>query len=68
MAKSEIKDVFSHEINNDALVVSNLVLKIDDPLILEVSIEHVSEISHLKVELFFITIVFIVMEAGTGLA
>ena len=68
MAKSEIKDVFSHEINNDTLVVSNLVLKIDDPLILEVSIEHVSEISHLKVELLFIAIVFIVMEAGTGLA
>ena len=37
-AKSQIEYVLCHDIDDDALVVSNLILKIDNPLVLEVSL------------------------------
>ena len=41
-AKPEVENVVRHRVHNDTLVVANLVLQVDDALVFEVSVEHVS--------------------------
>ena len=57
-----MEDVVSHRVDNDSLVVTNLVLKINDALVFEVSLEEFAQTVNLPVELALVVIVLVVFK------
>ena len=59
--ESQLEYILSQKVYYDSLVITDPVLQVDDPLILEVRLEHLSELFHLLVKLVLIVIVLIVL-------
>ena len=49
-SEPEIEDVLRHDVHDDSLVVSDLVLQVDDPLILKVSLQHLTQLINFVLE------------------
>lgn len=62
-AESEIENVLSHLVDNDPLVVSNLVFKIDDSLIFKIGIEKLTQPQNFIVQLSLIAAIIIVLKS-----
>ena len=58
-AEPEIEDVLRHDVHDDPLVVSDLVLQVHDSLILEVSLEHLTQLIDFALEGLMITEILI---------
>ena len=62
-AESEIENVLSHLVDNDPLVVSNLVFKIDDSLVFKIGIEKLTQPQNFIVQLSLITAIIVVLKS-----
>ena len=51
VAKPQIEDVLRHRVHDHSLIVSDLVFQVDDALVLEVSIQEISQLVNLSLEL-----------------
>ena len=63
MVESQVEDIFGHDVDDDALVITDLVFEVNNTLIFIVGFKHLSEFSDLFLELLLVTKLFIMVVA-----
>ena len=61
-AESEVENVVRHRVHDDALIVTDFVLQVDDALVLKVSVEHFSQTVYFCMQLALVVIVVVMLE------
>ena len=61
--KSELEDVITHHVHDDALVVAHPVLQVNDSLVFEVSVEQGAQIVDLDPERLHVVEIAIVIDS-----
>ena len=62
-SKSQLEDVITHHIHNDALVVSHPVLQVNDSLVFEVSVEQGAQVVNLDPERLHVVEIAIMIDS-----